>query len=78
MIRESGGDRMQVTAGSKVISDFLIFKSLQKQGSNFLDKMIHLIEGAKRQKTPNEIALNIVFGRSDINFSGYCDFNKIF
>ena len=60
VIRESGGDRSAVTAGTKVISDTLRIKVISETGDNFLDKMIHLIEGAKRQKTPNEVALHIV------------------
>ena len=68
VIRESGGDRSAVTAGTKVLSDFLIIKVTSEPGKNFLDRMIHLIEGAKRQKTPNEIALNIVLSGLTIIF----------
>ncbi|MDR3624178.1 MAG: potassium-transporting ATPase subunit KdpB [Chlamydiales bacterium] len=60
VIRESGGDRSAVTAGTKVLSDRLLIKVTSDVGNSFLDRMINLIEGAKRQKTPNEIALNIV------------------
>lgn len=60
VIRESGGDRSAVTGGTKVISDRIIIKITSEPGNNFIDKMISLVEGAKRQKTPNEIALNIV------------------
>lgn len=60
VIRESGGDRSAVTAGTKVVSDKLKIKVTSESGSSFLDQMIGLIEGAKRQKTPNEVALHIV------------------
>lgn len=60
VIRESGGDRSAVTAGTKVLSDRLTIQVTSEAGKSFLDKMISLIEGAKRQKTPNEIALHIV------------------
>ena len=59
VIRESGGDRSAVTGGTKLISDWLLIKITSEPGSNFIDKMISLVEGAKRKKTPNEIALNI-------------------
>ena len=59
VIRESGGDRSAVTGGTKIISDWLIIKITSEPGANFIDKMISLVEGAKRKKTPNEIALNI-------------------
>ncbi len=58
VIRESGGDRSAVTGGTKVLSDEITIKITASQGNSFLDKMISLVEGAKRQKTPNEIALN--------------------
>ncbi len=58
VIRESGGDRSAVTGGTKVLSDEIVIKITASQGDSFLDKMISLVEGAKRQKTPNEIALN--------------------
>lgn len=60
VIRESGGDRCAVTGGTKVVSDVIIVQIMVKQGESFLDKIIGLVEGAKRQKTPNEIALNIL------------------
>lgn len=60
VIRESGGDRSAVTVGTKVISDKIIIRITSELGSSFLDRIISLIEGAKRQKTPSEIALNIV------------------
>jgi K+-transporting ATPase ATPase B chain len=60
VIRESGGDRSAVTAGTKVVSDQLKVKVTCEAGNSFLDQMIGLIEGAKRQKTPNEVALHIV------------------
>ena len=59
VIRESGGDRSAVTGGTKIISDWLIIRVTSEPGSNFIDKMISLVEGAKRKKTPNEIALGI-------------------
>jgi potassium-transporting ATPase ATP-binding subunit len=58
VIRESGGDRSSVTGGTRVLSDWLVVRSASDPGEGFIDKMISLIEGAKRQKTPNEIALN--------------------
>ena len=60
VIRESGGDRSAVTGGTKVLSDQIIVKITAKPGDSFLDKMISLVEGASRQKTPNEIALHIL------------------
>ncbi len=60
VIRESGGDRSAVTAGTKIVCDKIKILITSEKGQSFLDRMIHLIEGAKRQKTPNEIALNIV------------------
>src|SRR5580693_7323499 len=60
VIRESGGDRSAVTGGTKVISDRIVVRVTAEQGNSFLDRMIAMIEGARRQKTPNEIALNIV------------------
>lgn len=58
VIRESGGDRSAVTGGTRILSDWLIVRAAADPGEGFMDKMISLIEGAKRQKTPNEIALN--------------------
>ena len=60
VIRESGGDRSAVTGGTVVLSDWVVVKITAAQGSSFLDRMIALVEGAVRQKTPNEIALNIL------------------
>lgn len=60
VIRESGGDRNAVTAGTQVISDRIVVEISHAPGESFLDHMIHLIEGAQRQKTPNEVALHIV------------------
>jgi K+-transporting ATPase ATPase B chain len=60
VIRESGGDRSAVTGGTLVLSDWLVVASSAELGAGFLDRMIALIEGARRQKTPNEIALNIL------------------
>jgi K+-transporting ATPase ATPase B chain len=60
VIRESGGDRSAVTGGTRVLSDWLIVRITANPGETFLDHMITMIEGAKRQKTPNEIALNIL------------------
>ena len=60
VIRESGGDRSAVTGGTKVISDRIVVRVTAEEGNSFLDRMISMIEGARRQKTPNEIALNIL------------------
>jgi K+-transporting ATPase ATPase B chain len=60
VIRESGGDRSAVTGGTKVISDRIVIRVTSEPGKTFLDRMIALVEGAKRQKTPNEIALTIL------------------
>ena len=60
VIRESGGDRSSVTGGTKVLSDRIVVEITQKPGESFIDRMIALVEGASRQKTPNEIALNIL------------------
>ena len=60
VIRESGGDRSAVTGGTLVLSDWIKVRITAAQGSTFLDRMIRLVEGAERQKTPNEIALNIL------------------
>lgn len=59
VIRESGGDRSSVTGGTQVLSDWLVIKITSSSGETFLDRMISLVEGAKRGKTPNELALNI-------------------
>ncbi|QAY94382.1 K(+)-transporting ATPase subunit B [Methylovirgula ligni] len=68
VIRESGGDRSAVTGGTLVISDWVKVKITAAQGSTFLDRMIALVEGAERQKTPNEIALNILLAGLTIIF----------
>ena len=68
VIRESGGDRSAVTGGTRVISDWLKIKITAAQGSTFLDRMIALVEGAVRQKTPNEIALNILLAGMTLIF----------
>jgi K+-transporting ATPase ATPase B chain len=60
VVRESGGDRSAVTGGTKVLSDRIVVKITSKPGETFIDRMIALVEGASRQKTPNEIALNIL------------------
>jgi K+-transporting ATPase ATPase B chain len=68
VIRESGGDRSAVTGGTRVISDWLIVKITTNPGETFLDQMINLVEGAKRQKTPNEISLNILLATLTLIF----------
>ena len=68
VIRESGGDRSAVTGGTRVLSDWIKVKITAAQGSTFLDRMIALVEGAERQKTPNEIALNILLAGLTIIF----------
>jgi K+-transporting ATPase ATPase B chain len=68
VIRESGGDRCAVTGGTKVISDRIVIKVTSEPGNTFLDRMIALVEGAKRQKTPNEIALIILLSGLTIIF----------
>ena len=68
VIRESGGDRSAVTGGTRVISDWLVVQISNNPGEGFLDRMISLVEGAKRQKTPNEIALTILLAGFTIVF----------
>jgi K+-transporting ATPase ATPase B chain len=68
VIRESGGDRSAVTGGTKVLSDRIVVKITSRPGETFIDRMIALVEGAKRQKTPNEIALNILLASLTIIF----------
>ncbi|ATO15248.1 K(+)-transporting ATPase subunit B [Micromonospora sp. WMMA2032] len=68
VIRESGGDRSAVTGGTRVLSDRIVVKITQKPGESFIDRMIALVEGANRQKTPNEIALNILLAALTIIF----------
>ena len=68
VIREAGGDRSAVTGGTTVLSDWIVVRVTAAQGSSFLDRMIALVEGAERQKTPNEIALNILLAGMTIVF----------
>jgi K+-transporting ATPase ATPase B chain len=68
VVRESGGDRSAVTGGTRVLSDWIIVRVSSNPGEGFLDRMIALVEGAKRQKTPNEIALNILLASFTIIF----------
>jgi potassium-transporting ATPase ATP-binding subunit len=68
VIRESGGDRSSVTGGTKVLSDRIVVQITAKPGESFIDRMIALVEGASRQKTPNEIALNILLASLTIVF----------
>src|SRR5580693_8912168 len=68
VIRESGGDRSAVTGGTQVLSDWIRVRITAEQGSTFIDRMIKLVEGAERQKTPNEIALNILLAGLTIIF----------
>jgi K+-transporting ATPase ATPase B chain len=68
VIRESGGDRSAVTGGTRVLSDWLIVRVTAQPGETFLDRMIAMVEGAKRQKTPNEIALNILLAALTVIF----------
>jgi K+-transporting ATPase ATPase B chain len=68
VIRESGGDRSAVTGGTRVLSDRIVVRISSKPGETFLDRMIALVEGADRQKTPNEIALNILLAGLTIIF----------
>jgi K+-transporting ATPase ATPase B chain len=68
VIRESGGDRSAVTGGTRVLSDWLVVRITTNAGETFLDRMISMVEGAKRQKTPNEIALNILLAAMTIIF----------
>ncbi|MDP1639850.1 MAG: potassium-transporting ATPase subunit KdpB [Hyphomicrobium sp.] len=68
VIREAGGDRSAVTGGTTVLSDWIVVRITSSPGSSFLDRMIALVEGAERQKTPNEIALNILLAGMTIVF----------
>jgi K+-transporting ATPase ATPase B chain len=72
VIRESGGDRSSVTGGTRVLSDWLVVRITANPGETFLDRMISLVEGAKRQKTPNEIALDILLAALTIIFLVVC------
>jgi len=68
VIRESGGDRSAVTGGTRVTSDRIVVEITQEPGKSFLDRMIALVEGAERRKTPNEIALNILLAALTLIF----------
>ena len=68
VIRESGGDRSSVTGGTRVLSDWLVIRMTTEPGQGFLERMIAMVEGAQRQKTPNEIALNILLAALTIVF----------
>ncbi len=68
VVRESGGDRSAVTGGTRIISDWLIIRVTALSGESFLDRMIRMVEGAKRQKTPNEIALAILLAALTLIF----------
>ncbi len=72
VIRESGGDRSAVTGGTRVLSDWVVIQVTANPGETFLDRMIALVEGANRQKTPNEIALNILIASLTIIFVLVC------
>src|SRR5512136_414910 len=72
VIRESGGDRSAVTGGTRLLSDWLVVRVTADPGESFLEHMIALVEGARRQKTPNEIALNILLAAFTIIFLGVC------
>jgi K+-transporting ATPase ATPase B chain len=72
VIRESGGDRSGVTGGTRVLSDWLVVRITANPGETFLDRMIAMVEGARRQKTPNEIALNILLAGMTIIFLVVC------
>lgn len=72
VIRESGGDRDAVTGGTRILSDWLIVRVTSEPGESFLDKMIALVESAKRQKTPNEIALSILLAAMTVIFLLVC------
>ncbi|MGE5226418.1 MAG: potassium-transporting ATPase subunit KdpB [Planctomycetaceae bacterium] len=72
VIRESGGDRSAVTGGTKVLSDWIKVRITADPGQSFLDRMISLVEGAERQKTPNEIALSILLAKFTIIFLIVC------
>lgn len=72
VIRESGGDRSAVTGGTRVLSDWIVVRITANPGESFLDRMITMVEGAKRQKTPNEIALSILLAALTIIFLLAC------
>src|SRR5512145_344482 len=72
VVRDAGGDRSAVTGGTRLLSDWLIIRVSADPGQGFLDRMISMVEGAKRQKTPNEIALNILLAGFTIIFLVVC------
>src|SRR5213075_203308 len=72
VIRESGGDRSAVTGGTRILSDRIVIRITADKGAGFLDKMIALVEGARRQKTPNEIALTILLAALTFIFLLVC------
>ena len=72
VIRESGGERSAVTGGTRLLSDWLVVRVTSGPGEGFLDRVIALVEGARRQKTPNEIALNILLAAFTIIFLMVC------
>ena len=72
VIRESGGDRSAVTGGTRVLSDRIVIRVTMEKGGGFLDRMIALVEGARRQKTPNEIALTILLAALTFIFLLVC------
>ncbi|HSU64030.1 MAG TPA: potassium-transporting ATPase subunit KdpB [Burkholderiales bacterium] len=72
VVRESGGDRSAVTGGTRVLSDWLVMRITANPGETFLDRMITLVEGAKRQRTPNEIALSILLAKFTLIFLFAC------
>ncbi|TDU70642.1 K+-transporting ATPase ATPase B chain [Prosthecobacter fusiformis] len=72
VIRESGGDRSAVTGGTRVISDRIVIRITSEKGNTFIDRMISMVEGAKRQKTPNEIALTILLSAMTLIFLLVC------
>ena len=79
VIRESGGDFSAVTGGTRVLSDWLVIRITTNPGESFLDRMIAMVEGAKRQKTPNEIALTILLvALTIVFFAGDRDFTSFF
>ncbi|MEW6650614.1 MAG: potassium-transporting ATPase subunit KdpB [Chloroflexota bacterium] len=78
VVREAGGDRSAVTGGTCLLSDWLIVRTSANPGEGFLDRMISMVEGAKRQKTPNEIALNILLSSFTIIFLVVCSTLLIF
>src|SRR6185436_1703148 len=72
VIRESGGDRSAVTGGTKVLSDRIVVRITTNPGESFLDRIIGLVEGAKRQRTPNEVALHVLLAGMTIIFLIAC------